>query len=100
MSTLKENKDIQLSYNISQVPTDHVKEAENCDHTVISHHYLDIKHKIRVDWQAPDSGCVEFRYVKPKHSSCDRLSSMFGVSQHYVLLLMFSFYAFFEDLTA
>lgn len=42
-------------------PTDHVKVAEKCNHTVVIHHYLDKKKKVKVDWTAPDYGCVEFR---------------------------------------
>lgn len=44
------------------VPTDHVKEASGCDNTVITHHYLDRKNKVKIDWQAPSQGgCIEFR---------------------------------------
>ncbi|KAL4233844.1 Spondin-1 [Mactra antiquata] len=42
------------------LPSEHVQKAEDCD-SVITHHYLDKKNKIKVDWEAPTSGCVEFR---------------------------------------
>ncbi|VDI23669.1 Hypothetical predicted protein [Mytilus galloprovincialis] len=44
----------------SQVKTD-----SDCDHTVITHHYLMRKKGLEFKWQAPEkgSGCVEFRYA-------------------------------------
>lgn len=43
------------------IPTDHVREADGCPGSVITHHYLDKKNKVKVEWQAPPHGCLEFR---------------------------------------
>lgn len=41
----------------------HVRTDPDCDHTVITHHYLMRKKEIEFQWVAPEkgSGCVEFR---------------------------------------
>ncbi|KAL5010540.1 hypothetical protein ScPMuIL_012845 [Solemya velum] len=40
-----------------------VKKADNCNHTVVTHHYLMSKHGVIVNWQAPPpgTGCVDIR---------------------------------------
>ncbi|WAR07116.1 SPON1-like protein [Mya arenaria] len=54
-------KDETVSAGNFSLPTDHVKAAKDCGHTVIVHHYLIKKNKMRVNWTAPASGCVVFK---------------------------------------